>query len=114
MRIDIGTKNFSLLPEAGPLKAKDIDGLAFWDNYFIAHQSTAVTRFYLSRGRDSIIKADTLNYGKEFNSSTTGEVADGNYYFIVNSQVRSGIDFQHKKLKPMDSLSTIIIRKIKL
>lgn len=114
IKIELSTKAYSLLPEAGPLNALDIDGLAFWDNYFIAHQSTAVVRFYLSSSRDSIIKADTLNAGKEFNASTTGEVANGNYYFIVNSQIQSGIDYANKKLKPIDSLSDIIIRKVKL
>ena len=113
-KIDLATKQYSLLPELSSLKAEDIDGLAFYDNYFIAHQSTAVTRFYLSPKRDSITKADTLNSGKEFDASTTGEVSAGNYYFIVNSQIQSGIDYENKKLKPMDSLSTIIIRKISL
>ena len=113
-RIDLATKKFALLPEGGHLKAKDIDGLSFWDNYFIAHQSTAVTRFYLSPDRDSILTADTLSSGKEFDQSTTGEVAKGYYYFIVNSQVRSGIDFANKRLKTMDSLSPVIIRKVKL
>jgi len=114
VRIDLATRQFSLLPEASSLKAADIDGLAFYDNYFIAHQSTAVTRFYLSPKRDSIVKADTLNSGKEFDASTTGEVSAGNYYFIVNSQIQSGIDYANKKLKPLDSLTNTIIRRIKL
>ena len=114
LKIELATKKYSLLPESGSLKALGIDGLAFWDNYFIAHQSRAVTRFYLSALRDSIVKADTLNAGNEFNSSTTGEVGKGYYFFIVNSQIRSGIDYQNKRIKPLDSLSNIIIRKIKL
>ena len=114
IKIDLTTREYSLLPQTGTPKAFAIDGLAFWNNYFIAHQSRAVTRFYLSPARDSIIKADTLNSGKEFNSSTTGEISDGYYYFIVNSQIQSGIDYTNKKLKPLDSLSNIIIRKIKL
>ncbi|HEX6847251.1 MAG TPA: hypothetical protein VF144_09745 [Chitinophagaceae bacterium] len=114
IKINLSTKAYSLLPETISLKALDIDGLAFWDNYFIAHQSTAIVRFYLSSSRDSIVKADTLNSGKEFNASTTGEVAKGDYYFIVNSQIQSGIDYTNKRLKPIDSLSDIIIRKIKL
>src|SRR4030095_160683 len=113
-KIDLSTNQASLLPETSSLKATDIDGLSFHDNYFIGHQSTAVTRFYLSPQRDSIIKADTLNSGKEFSASTTGEVSPDSYYFIVNSQIQTGIDFQNKKLKPLDSLSNIIIRKIKL
>jgi hypothetical protein len=114
IRIDLSTKQYLLLPETSLLKSKDIDGLSFWGNYFIAHQSSAVVRFYLSPDRSSIVKADTLNAGKEFNSSTTGEVSGGNYYFIVNSQIQSGVDYTNKKIRPIDSLSNIIIRKIKL
>jgi hypothetical protein len=114
IKIDLAAKAYSLLPETSSLKSLDIDGLSFWKDHFIAHQSTAVTRFYLSPARDSIVKADTLNSGKEFDASTTGEVANDNYYFIVNSQIQSGIDYTNKKLKPIDSLSDIIIRKIKL
>ena len=114
IKIDLSTKQYSLLSETSALKALDIDGLSFKDNYFIAHQSNAVTRFYLSPARDSIIKADTLNSGKEFNASTTGEVSSSHYYFIVNSQIQSGIDYANKRLKPIDSLTNIIIRKIKL
>jgi hypothetical protein len=114
LKIDLSNKTYSLLPETSSLKALDIDGLAFWDNYLIAHQSTAVVRFYLSATRDSIVRADTANSGAEFDASTTGEVAKGNYYFIVNSQLQSGIDYANKRLKPIDSHSDIIIRKIKL
>jgi len=112
--VDLVSRSMSLLPVKGSLKPLDIDGLSFYKDHFIAHQSTAVTRFYLSDSGGIILKADTLNSGKEFNASTTGEVSGGNYYFIVNSQIQSGIDYEKRKLKPMDSLSDIIIRKIKL
>jgi len=112
--IDLATKKYSVLPVAGDNKASGIDGLSFKDHYFIGHQSKQVTRFYLSAARDSIIKSDTLNCGKEFDGSTTGEVSGGDYYFIVNSQIQSGIDYKKRKLKPIDSLENIIIRKIKL
>jgi DNA-binding beta-propeller fold protein YncE len=114
IKINLASKNYSLLPESGSLKALGIDGLSFQGDYFIAHQSTAVTRFHLSPARDSIVKADTLNTGQEFDGSTTGEVANDNYYFIVNSQVRSAVDFKNKRLKPPDSLSPVIIRKMRL
>ena len=113
-KIDLATEQYSLLPETSSIKAVDIDGLSFWDNYFIGHQSDAITQFYLSPARDSIIRASTLSTGKEFDASTTGEVSGGNYYFIVNSQIQTGIDFTNKKVKPLDSLSHIIIRKVKL
>ena len=111
--IDVNTKEYFLLP-SGIIDAGDIDGLAFHKNYFIAHQGSKVTRLYLSDDRDSIIRSDTLDSGKEFDSSTTGEVSEDHYYYIVNSQLQSGADYTMMKLKPADSLENIIIRKIKL
>ena len=73
LKIELATKKYSLLPESGSLKALGIDGLAFWDNYFIAHQSRAVTRFYLSALRDQYVHdewkkilADPFNTNKFF------------------------------------------------
>ncbi len=114
LSVDLDTKQYSLLPSARDIHAGGIDGLAFYDNYFIAHQSSRVMRFYLSPGRDSITRADTLDSGPEFDSSTTGEVSGGFYYYIVNSQIRSGVDYDRALIKPADSLENIIIRKRKL
>lgn len=111
--IDIATKKYSLLPSAN-INSGGIDGLAFHKNYFIAHQSSKVVRLYLSENRDNIILVDTLDSGKEFDSSTTGEVWGDDYYFIVNSQISSGVNYEKATIKLMDSLENIIIRKIKL
>jgi hypothetical protein len=110
--IDLATKNFSLIPSATGIDHSDIDGLAFTHGYFIGHQSTKVCRFYVSQ--DSITGVDILDGGEGFDSSTTGEIGKGYYYFIVNSQVQSGFDLEKKIIKPMDSLENSIIRKIKL
>ncbi len=112
--IDLPAKRYSLLPVKDSNKALSIDGLSFTSGYFMGHQSSKVCRFYLSPGKDSIIKVDTLSTGNEFDSSTTGEKGEGHYYFIVNSQIRSGIDYEKQEIKPLDSLENIIIRKIKL
>jgi hypothetical protein len=113
LSVNLSTKEFFLLPTVNS-DAGDIDGLAFHDNYFIAHQSSKVVRLYLSDNRDSIIRSDTLDSGKEFDSSTTGEVSGTHYYYIVNSQIRSGADYEKLHLKPLDSLENVIIRKRKL
>jgi hypothetical protein len=112
--INITTKKFSLLPAPAAINSGDIDGLSFAAGYFIGHQSKILSRFYLSPGRDSIISMDTLSSGKEFDSSTTGEIGNGYYYFIVNSQIQSGVDYTKQQIKPIDSLKSIIIRKIRL
>jgi hypothetical protein len=111
--VDINTGLYKLLP-SNNIDHIDIDGLSFNADHFIGHQSTKVCRFYLSAERDSIIRSDTLDTGKEFDSSTTGETGNGYYHFIVNSQVQSGIDFKKQELKSPDSLENIIIRRIKL
>jgi len=114
LSINLKTRNYSLLPVAADIKAGGVDGLSFHNNYFIAHQSSKIVRLYLSSNRDSIIRSDTLDYGKEFDSSTTGEVWGDHYYYIVNSQISSGVDYNTSMIKPMDSLENIIIRKTKL
>ena len=112
--IDIDSRIYKLLHSNSDNKALGIDGISFYKNSFIAHQSVAVSRFYLDENRDTILKVDTLNTGKEFDGSTTGEVSSPHYYFIVNSQIQSGIDYAKKEIKLSDSLENIIVRKIKL
>lgn len=114
LAVDLATKEYRLLASATTVDYKDIDGLAFSGDHFIGHQSTKVCRFRVNKAMDSIIASDTLNNGKEFDGSTTGETGNGYYYFIVNSQIQSGIDYKKKQIKPLDSLENIIIRKIKL
>jgi hypothetical protein len=73
-----------------------------------------VVRFLLNDKQDSIVHSNLLDTGPDFDSSTTGEIGNDQYYFIVNSQIRSGIDFKKQAIKPLDSLEKIIIRKIQL
>jgi hypothetical protein len=114
IRIDLATKNYALLPTATGVNPVEIDGISFNKDHFIGHQSKKICRFYLDNGQHKIVRSDTLSYGKEFDSSTTGEISEGYYYFIVNSQIQSGIDYKKAAIKPIDSLEPIIIRKIKL
>jgi len=112
--VDLATKACTLLPVSPGVNTGEIDGLSFTGGYFIGHQSGKVCRFYLSKSGDRITGMDTLNSGKEFDSSTTGETGNGYYYFIVNSQIQSGVDYRNQAIKPPDSLEQIIIRRLKL
>ena len=114
IKIDIETGAYKLLPVMDSINVKGIDGLAIYDRILIGHQSTRVSRFYLDEAAENIVKVEVLDTGDEFDSSTTGEISDGNYFFIVNSQIRSGLDFNNRTIKPMDSLENVIIRKMKL
>jgi sugar lactone lactonase YvrE len=114
IKIDITTGQYSLLKTADTIDTKEIDGLTYYKNSFIAHQSTKVARFYLDDKQDIITSSSILDSGTEFDATTTGEQGNGFYYFIVNSQVQSGIDFKKQVIKPMDSLEKVIIRRIPL
>lgn len=114
LSVDMTTRYVKLLPAAPGVNAKDIDGLSYYNGSLIGHQSIKVSRFYLTPVQDSITHALVINSGKEFDGSTTGEPFGDQYYFIVNSQIRSGVDFEKRKVKQADSLEPVIIRKINL
>jgi hypothetical protein len=100
-----------LLSSPAGADQRDIDGLSFVNNYFIGHQGNKVCRFYTNVECDRVLRADTLDTGKEFDGSTTGETGNGFYYFIVNSQIQSGIDYGQKRIKHADSLEYTLIRR---
>lgn len=114
VKVDIETKKATLIEVEGNINATVIDGLAINDDYFIGHQSTKITKFYFDEAMTKITRSEILDTGNEFDSSTTGEIGDGYYHYIVNSQIRSGINRKENKLKPLDSLENVIIRTRKL
>ncbi len=114
IRIDLEDKNYTLLETSERIDAGGIDGLTFFDNKLIGHQSSKVSMFYLNEKGTEIVKFELIDTGDEFDSSTTGALGNGFYYYIVNSQIRSGVDTIKKTIKPLDSLNNLIIRSIKL
>lgn len=114
LKIDINTKNYLLLKTSDGIDAGGIDGLTVYENKLIGHQSSKVSLFYLDEIGNVIVKSEVLDSGEEFDSSTTGEIGNGFYYFIVNSQIRSGIDRIRHTIKPTDSLNDVIVRRVKL
>ncbi|MEM6863630.1 MAG: hypothetical protein AAF575_00545 [Bacteroidota bacterium] len=114
LRIDPLTKQFQLLDSPEHLEPGGIDGLSLHKEYFIGHQSTKVSKFYSNPQKTRLVSVEILDSGNEFDSSTTGEIGNGYYHYIVNSQIRSGVDQEAKRIKPLDSLEPVIIRKLKL
>jgi len=111
LSINLTTKEYHLLDYEFTINPGPIDGLAFFKNSLIAHQSNQLTRFYLNESLDSILRHEIID-DKNLNGSTTGEVGgEGWYYYIANSQIQSGIDYEHKRVKPLDSLQDVVIRR---
>lgn len=114
VKLNLETREPILLEVEEGIEAMVIDGLAIYENYFIGHQSSKVSKFYFNEDISKIIRVETFDSEEDFDSSTTGEVGNGHYYFIVNSQLKSGINRAEQVVKPMDSLEQVIIRKMKL
>ncbi|WP_340077348.1 hypothetical protein [Leptobacterium sp. I13] len=114
INIDPNTKEYKLIDTPNSINAKGIDGLTYYDNMLIGHQSIKVSKFYLNKNRTAITEVELLDSGEEFDSSTTGEIGLGSYHFIVNSQIRSGVNYKERSIQPIDSLDNIIIRRLKI
>ncbi|MCB0278874.1 MAG: hypothetical protein KDD94_05195, partial [Calditrichaeota bacterium] len=114
VRVDISGKHYALLEAAQQINAKQIDGLSYYKNSLIGHQSVKISRFYLTTDRSRIERVELLDSGPEFDSTTTGELDNNFYVYIVNSQIQSGVDYGKRAAKPFDSLENIIIRRIQL
>jgi hypothetical protein len=114
VKLNVDTKHFSLVKCHNGVNAASIDGLSIHKNYFIGHQSKKISKFYFNDVASSILKSEILDSGKNFDSSTTGDVSKGFYFYIVNSQIKSGFDQSLNKIKPLDSLEKVIVRRKKL
>ncbi|MEP3390410.1 MAG: hypothetical protein ABJO02_19620 [Reichenbachiella sp.] len=114
VQLELESKKITLLEAKEGVDTRIIDGLTIYEDYFIGHQSTKVSKFYFDDDMTRITKAETLDSGEAFDSSTTGELGNGHYYYIVNSQLKSGIDRAIQSVKPLDSLEYVIIRRKKL
>ena len=113
-RIDMRTRDYEKVNYEFTTNPTAIDGLTFYKNSLIAHQSSTITRFYLNTKLDSILRHETID-NRSLNSSTTGEMGDdGWYYFIANAQLRTGIHYKTMKVKPVDSLENVVIRRKKI
>ncbi|MBX2896778.1 MAG: SMP-30/gluconolactonase/LRE family protein [Cyclobacteriaceae bacterium] len=114
LRIDVATRTFKVLDGEFTITPQPIDGLSFHKNSLIAHQSSLVRRFHLSSTLDSIVSHEIID-NQNLDSSTTGEIGEDEwYYYIANSQIRSGVDYTNKRVKPLDSLEYVLIKRIKL
>ncbi|HKY06456.1 MAG TPA: SMP-30/gluconolactonase/LRE family protein [Blastocatellia bacterium] len=108
VNIDARTRTRLAYPETATVSG--IDGLYFYRDSLVAvqngHDPARVVRFYLSPSRDSVTRAEVIESNHPaYNIPTTGAIADGSFYYIANSQMRSfdaqGAIFSLDKLKPV-------------
>lgn len=114
VRINLNDKSYQMLKTNENTDSRFIDGLTFYKNTLLGHQSSKIEKFHLTDTGTEIFRSEVVDSGKEFDSSTTGDIADPFYYYIVNSQIRSGIDYNNHKIRSIDSLDNYIIRRKKL
>lgn len=114
-RVDLSNSKIKRLKTPGNLTLSAIDGLAFYNNSLIAHQSGlgGVYRYYLNEKMDSVTTSAVIESNNPyFEIPTTGEIDGDNYYFIANAQLRrfdkNGIIF------PDEKLDSVYILKAKL
>ncbi len=92
-----------------------IDGLAFYNNSFIAHQSNlgGVFQYYLNEHHDSITSSRIIESDNPyFEIPTTGEIAGDEYYYIANAQLRR-FD-ENDVIFPDEKLDSVYILKARL
>lgn len=94
-QIDLHTKVEKKIRSKVPAHLNGIDGLYYFDRSLIAVQNagqgrTRIVRFYLNKKMDTITKMEILqSHHPAFNLPTTGTIANGRFYYIVNSHLRN-------------------------
>lgn len=112
--VDMNSREYRAVPYDSSTVLGGIDGLSYYQNNLLAHQSTVLTRFFLTETGDDIQGHQVLD-SVGLDGSTTGEMgSEGWYYYIGNSQIRSGIDYTLGQIKANDSLETIRIKRIRI
>jgi sugar lactone lactonase YvrE len=116
--IDTATRKTRLLQHPKNVTVAGIDGLYFFRDSLIGIQngigSPRVTRFYLSRGNDRVIRAETLEYRSRLLSGipTTGAIVEGRwFYFMANTQLNR---LKGKTIDAPEKLQPVRIIKLTL
>jgi hypothetical protein len=116
-RLDIKTRELTLLINQCDVSLKSIDGLLFYKNTLIAIQNATapmqVNRYSLNAEMTALTKVHTIDRAHPaFNEPTNGCIVNNTLYYIANSQW-SGYT-QDQKLKPIDQLQDVVILKASL
>lgn len=101
-RIDLSTGSSERVKHSAEVSLVGVDGLAFYNDSLIAHQrrcTGGVVRYYLDKDYRKVVRKKELEvFNPYFDFPTTGEVAEGKYYYIANAQIQT-IDKEGELLK---------------
>lgn len=114
-KIDLNNLEVTRVETPQHVTLSAIDGLAFYHNSLIAHQSNlgGVFQYYLNEQQDSIISSRIIESSNPyFEIPTTGEIAGDTYYYIANAQLRrfdeNDVIFPDEKLDSVYILKTYL------
>lgn len=114
MVVDMKSRDYGSINYPSAVDPAPVDGLTFYRQSLIGHQSKILTRFFLTDDGIRITNNQVID-STGLDGSTTGELGlDGWYYYIGNSQIRSGIDYSSRQIMPYDSLEPIQIKRVRL
>ncbi len=116
-RLEVSTKNLSLLLNTREVSLKGIDGLLWFGHSLIAIQNGTtpmrVSRFFLNADVSAITGVTVIDQAHpQFGEPTNGCIAGNTLYYIANSQW-NGYTEDHRP-KPSDQLRDIVILKTDL
>jgi sugar lactone lactonase YvrE len=116
-RVDAATGEEARLEAAKGIVLSGIDGMALYEGSLVAVQNGfsrgRVTRFFLDKAGARVEREEILESGSPLVAlPTTGAVADGAFYYIANSQLRS-FDAD-KRILPLDALKESVVLKAPL
>lgn len=115
--VDVEKRTRSRLAHPETITLSGVDGLYFYRDSLVAvqnvHEPARIIRFYLSAARDRVTRAEVIESSHPAHDiPTTGAIAEGSFYYIANSQMRS-LD-SSGAIFPLDKLKPIVILKVPL
>ncbi|MEE4198771.1 MAG: hypothetical protein V2I54_14120 [Bacteroidales bacterium] len=114
-KVNLANFKITRIKTPAHLTLSAIDGLAFYNNSLIAHQSSlgGIYRYYLNQTMDSVTTNKAIETNNPyFEIPTTGEIAGNTYYYIANAQLRR---FNEQgEIFPEEKLDSVYILKAEL
>ncbi len=121
--LNLQTKNWQLIRYPADVSLQGIDGMAFYKNSLICHQTgypnNSINQYFLDESGYKITGTKIIeSHNPNFDQAATGEVAGDYYYYLANGQMQSAYVWNDQgipvSIQPMHELEDIIIMRVKL